>query len=135
MRRWPAVAVIGLALALAAANAALAQPAFVGVWSGNGRQTPGNSTWSVVMLLNGDRGRIDYPSLRCGGSLALTSRQGNEATYRETITYGRGVCVDDEIVTVRIFNYGQADETIAWTVTGEHNGERYSGVASLRRIR
>jgi hypothetical protein len=136
MRRWRTGGLFSLVIALAAASPALAQ-SFEGVWRGTGRQTPAadHTVWPVIMTLNADGGRIDYPTLHCGGPIVLVARRGDQATYHETITYGRAACVSDETITVRLYNRGEANEMMVWTSTGVSGGVRYSAVATLTRMR
>ncbi len=54
------------------------------------------------MLLEGATGRMDYPSLGCGGPLMLERSDGPTHYYRERITYGRDLCIDDGLIAVRL---------------------------------
>jgi hypothetical protein len=63
-----------------------------GSWSG--RATGSDSkTFSVTVSLNGNGGGfVEYPSLKCGGSLRYFRRNGDAYSYRETITHGESHC-------------------------------------------
>lgn len=54
------------------------------------------------MRLEGTTGRMDYPSLGCGGPLMLERSDGSVHYYRERITYGRDLCIDDGLIAVRL---------------------------------
>jgi hypothetical protein len=63
----------------------------VGVWEGEGQQS--GISWTIKIVINEDRQTIEYPSLACGGDLALISETDNQLLFKETITYGHG-CVN-----------------------------------------
>jgi hypothetical protein len=73
-------------------------PAYVGVWSGNGNQVNGTS-WSILLsVVPGSTGSvvgtISYPSLTCGGELRLKRVTDNSIELSEKLTYGAGRCID-----------------------------------------
>ncbi|MES1202981.1 MAG: hypothetical protein ABUS57_16205 [Pseudomonadota bacterium] len=78
-------------LMAAFAGAADAQTAPVGVWRGIGLQVDAGgkqSEWTIDLQIKADgSATIEYPSLKCGGTLARLPSGG----YRETITYGNCV--------------------------------------------
>ncbi len=68
----------------------------VGIWEGEGQQ-PGIS-WTIRVDLKVDEQLIEYPSLNCGGTLTLMQESDAQLLFRESITFGRGVCCDQGIV-------------------------------------
>jgi len=75
----------GVLLAAFAGSASAQQP--VGTWRGVGLQVQSGvqATWSLdVTIKAGGAATIEYPSLKCGGTLALLP----SGQYRETITHG-----------------------------------------------
>ncbi|MGH6735545.1 MAG: hypothetical protein ACRECX_05635 [Methyloceanibacter sp.] len=89
-----------------------------GTWSGSGHQTGGGAprqNYPVVMTINSGGGTIDYPSLKCGGSLMELSNSGTSAEYRERITYGN--CIDGGTISVSF-----ADGKLHWVWTGSGIG-------------
>jgi hypothetical protein len=104
-------------------------PSLVGTWQGVGHQTPAGKTGSdypVVMNIGGNGGSIDYPSLKCGGSLTRLSGSATSAQYREHITYGN--CLDGGTVSVNLFQ-----GRLSWTWTGQQGGINYNVIAVLER--
>ena len=74
-----------------------------GSWCGIGEQTNPDGTthqWTARMRLAGPEGRMDYPSLDCGGILTIERAEGDVHLYRERITYGRERCIDGGVVAV-----------------------------------
>ena len=104
-----AAAIFGVFTACAVAPVA-AQEAQV--WRGIGLQvTPGgkDGDWPVEVTLDGKGGRIEYPSLACGGTLTALGA----GLYRETITHGAN-CVSGG--TIHLY---PAAKATAWFWTGE----------------
>ncbi|HEX3406674.1 MAG TPA: hypothetical protein VHS81_05510 [Caulobacteraceae bacterium] len=96
---------LALALALAFAGAAQAAPdaGLTGHWSGVVNQSgPGQKPQQFVatLTLNGATGAMDYPTLACGGDVALVSRSAAGLVYRETISRGQG-CLAGGTITVQ----------------------------------
>ncbi len=85
----------------------------VGSWNGMVSQ-PGHEPYPATMRIEatdgGLRGTITYPSLRCGGSLALREVEESKLTFAETIEYGRGRCVDGGVIRVAI----KGENTLGW---------------------
>ncbi len=86
---------------------------FIGRWAGYGRQFSPRQRWRLEMDINAATignvvGTIEYPSLRCGGELLLTSANEDRWTMRENITQGAGNCVDGGSITMEIRESGQA---------------------------
>jgi hypothetical protein len=85
------------------AAAASASEALTGTWTGSGNETRDgaeSTSYPVVMRISEGGGSIDYPSLGCGGSLTALSASGEEARFREHITYGE--CVDGGTIEVKL---------------------------------
>lgn len=104
-------------------------PGLAGTWGGTGRQTPAGpsgSDYPVVMTIGSGGGKIDYPSLGCGGSLSLVSGNPTSAQYRENITYGK--CINGGAVSVNLFR-----GRLSWSWSGSHAGKQYNVIAVLER--
>jgi hypothetical protein len=104
-------------------------PSLEGTWHGEGHQSPASETGSdypIAMTISNGGGSIDYPSLGCGGSLALISGSATSAQYRETITYGG--CISGGTVSVNLFQ-----GRLSWTWMGEYEGQQYNVIAVLER--
>jgi hypothetical protein len=87
-----------------------------GTWCGVGEQTDPDgrkSYWSAHMRLMGAHGRMDYPSLACGGTLDFERIEGPVHYYRERIDYGLERCIDDGLVAVK-----PVGASIRWEWTG-----------------
>jgi hypothetical protein len=85
-----------------------------GTWSGSGHQSGGgfeSSDYPVVMTIDQSGASIDYPSLKCGGSLVELANSGTSAKYREQITYGK--CLDGGMISVTL-----AGNRLAWNWSG-----------------
>jgi hypothetical protein len=111
--RFVLTLVTALVLAVQPAHAQGAQT----TWSGLGLQVEDGGaaeTWPVELTLyaNGG-GRIEYPTLQCGGDLIRERVRGPIVFYREDITHGEN-CVDNGTVGVT----HQAGKLI-WFWTGE----------------
>ena len=104
-----------IVLCLLAAGPAQAQ-VLSGHWCGIGEQTNpdgAKSFWTARMRLAGTEGRMDYPSLDCGGTLAFERSDGAIDVYRERITYGHDRCIDDGLVAVE-----RMGTSVRWEWTG-----------------
>lgn len=63
-----------------------------GLWEGRGVQA-GTDGWTIrIALPQAGGGKIDYPSLDCGGTLTLLGSRGDTVAFREEIDYGRDRC-------------------------------------------
>jgi hypothetical protein len=112
-----------LALCLLIAGSTEAQT-LSGSWCGVGEQTNpdgSKSHWTARMHLAGQHGRMDYPSLDCGGTLTFVRAEGLIHFYRERITYGRDRCVDGGLVAVE-----PVEASVRWNWKG--SGIRASAV-------
>ena len=74
-----------------------------GEWCGEAEQIgPGDhrSRWSATLTLKGPTGRMDYPSLDCGGTLLFERVDGSVSFFRERIDYGHDRCIDGGLISV-----------------------------------
>lgn len=95
-----------------------------GQWCGVAEQTgPGDhrSEWDAVVELKGPTGTTEYPSLKCGGTLTFERRDGNIHFYRERISYGHGLCLDEGLLGIELLG-----PTIRYEWTG--SGAKASAV-------
>ena len=92
-----------------------------GTWEGTGYQIDNNETWTMKLIVRGNRYTIEYPSLRCSGRWIPLSADSKRARFRERITVGLTECVDRGNVVVerlsprqiayRFVNNGERDVT------------------------
>ncbi len=77
-----------------------------GKWSGTVDQPEGETaSYKMVMTLDpSGSGSIDYPDLKCGGTLTYIKTEGVYSFYRERITQGKEKCIDGG--TVRLKKHG-----------------------------
>jgi hypothetical protein len=73
-------------------------PVYLGDWAGKANQN-NNTAWPISLSIIPGRlgsvvGKIDYPSLNCGGDLTLKRVTKNSIELLENLTYGAGTCVD-----------------------------------------
>lgn len=90
-----------------------------GTWEGTGYQIDNNSTWTIRLTVNGNRYRIEYPSLKCEGRWIPFKSNQSTARFREILTVGADVCANKGIVVIqrlsprqlayRYQNQGEAD--------------------------
>ncbi len=66
---------------------------FYGIWEGTGKQA--GESWTLKITLSDKEFLVDYPSLKCGGKLEVITSYDNKALFREKITYGKSLCVDN----------------------------------------
>jgi hypothetical protein len=72
----------------------LGAQAYAGTWTGTATQPGGEiTTWSVAMELGASGGRIRFPSLGCGGSLAPAGGGESSPVFRELLEYGQDRCL------------------------------------------
>jgi hypothetical protein len=63
-----------------------------GTWSGKATGGAAKS-YSVTVSLNGTgTGFVEYPSMKCGGTLKFVRKSGDSYSYHETITHGQARC-------------------------------------------
>ncbi len=68
----------------------------VGVWEGEGQQS--GVSWTIRIDISTAEQLIEYPSLDCGGYLTLLEESDAQLLFRETITYGLNICIDQGFV-------------------------------------
>jgi hypothetical protein len=71
---------------------------YLGNWSGQANQN-NNTAWSISLSIvpgsiGSVVGKIDYPSLNCGGELTLKQVTKDSIALLENLSYGAGTCVD-----------------------------------------
>lgn len=72
---------------------------FNGVWKGNGYQYNTKQTWRITLQINKNgQSLVDYPSLKCGGTLTLLEDGKSSLKFKEKITYGN--CVDNGLMNL-----------------------------------
>ncbi len=119
------LAMITFLLAATLAGSSAPSQTLSGQWCGEAEQTgPGDyrSRWSATLVLEESMGRMDYPSLGCGGTLTFERAEGRVDFYRERITYGRERCIDGGLVGV---------QSLQASVHWEWNGSGATATAAL----
>lgn len=76
-----------------------------GVWGGVVKQT-NYGEYEVHMTINRmevgkTAGKIDYPTLKCGGTLTFTEQRDDRYVFIESIEKGRGRCTDGGTIEIR----------------------------------
>ena len=71
---------------------------YLGTWSGRANQN-NNTTWSISLsIVSGSIGsvvgKIDYPSLNCGGELTLQRITKDSIELLENLSYGMDRCIN-----------------------------------------
>jgi hypothetical protein len=121
----PLIAMITCLLASTLAVSPAPGQTLSGEWCGEAEQTgPGDyrSRWSAILALKGPTGRMDYPSLECGGTLTFEHARGTVFFYRERIDYGRDLCLDGGLIGI---------EPLGASVRWEWNGLGATATAML----
>jgi hypothetical protein len=72
-----------------------------GVWEGTGYQIDNNELWTMLLTVKGNRYRIEYLSLKCGGRWRPIRITRHTARFRETLSSGADVCADKGKVVVQ----------------------------------
>jgi hypothetical protein len=120
-----------LALISQGRKCVVAVPQLIGTWRGTGHQTPAGASgadYPVVMVVGNGTASIDYPSLKCGGTLTQLSASGSSAQYREHISHGQDRCTDGGTVTVNLDN-----GRLVWSWVGVDHGKQYIVIGVLDR--
>jgi len=71
-----------------------------GTWEGKGYQTDNDETWTMKLTVRGNRYKIEYRSLKCGGKWIPQSIKTSRARFIEKITLGIETCTDNGNVVV-----------------------------------
>lgn len=103
---------LSLAAVLALAAGGVQAAGLSGSWDGNVTQDNPPATYRLEMILYGDIGNINYPSLGCGGNLEFIRTDGTTYWYREHITYGKDKCIDGGIIQIRRHPLGDPNSWI-----------------------
>lgn len=98
-----------------------------GTLSGTVMQSDNRANYRVEMKLDGEHGSVDYPSLHCGGTLALLRVERNVYWYRENITYGADHCYDGGMIGLAHAKTGEPDN---WVWHWEGFGVTVEGIVS-----
>jgi hypothetical protein len=72
-----------------------------GVWEGTGYQMDNKELWTMLLTVKGNRYRIEYPSLKCGGRWRPIRITRNTARFREILSSGADVSADKGKVVVQ----------------------------------
>jgi hypothetical protein len=103
------LALIAPTAALRAQSSSVFPKAALGTWTGPVRQIAPlstnayHTTMSITRTPAGRvRGKIAYPDLECGGTVAFQKQQGNRIFLLERITYGS--CIDHGTIVVRLID-------------------------------
>ena len=99
-----------------------------GIWTGTGYQSNPKQTWTIKFTAQNDTYRIDYPSIPCGGEWKVITLGKSTATFRERLTYGQTLCIDNGTVTIQKLN----DTQVAFRFV-EPNRTRVTARAVLNR--
>ena len=94
---------IGFAAILFAMGSAEAASPMIGQWRGVGLQAGPDgvqSTWTVVLTIEPEKSRIQYPSLGCTGVLRETDHSAGEMTFSEEIL--SGPCISNGHIVVKL---------------------------------
>lgn len=80
---------------------------YSGVWEGSAYQYDVPGSWSALLAIaNGTVGSTigssAYPSLKCGGELALATATPAQIDLAQTITYGGTVCVANAVMNLTL---------------------------------
>lgn len=76
----------------------------IGSWGGEVKQ--GTETYPISMaisqtVIDSVAGKVDYPTLQCGGTITLIEADSGRFVFEEKIEYGRNKCVDGGTVHLR----------------------------------
>ncbi len=102
---------------------------FAGAWEGRGEQA-GTDGWTIFIVLDPPgKGKISYPSLDCGGTLALLESRRNALVFHEQIHLGQDRCVPQGEVTL-ILN-GESELLFEYRARGNQTA---TSLGKLRRV-
>lgn len=118
-------------LAKSAHQSVTPSSALSGNWRGSVYQ-PGIGTYMAELSLHGTNGTVEYPYLKCGGTVAMLNNSGNVYQYAEHITHGNvasgGGCVNDGVITTKVHG-GSMD----FKASGQWQGRTYTAKGVLTR--
>jgi hypothetical protein len=106
---------------------------YVGVWTGYAKQNNGTN-WSIKISIvpgsiNSVVGKIDYPSLGCGGELTLQQVENNSIKLFENLTYGKDRCVNQGTDVLKLSSNRKA-EFLWFSPAGQQEAS-----GTLRKVR
>lgn len=78
-----------------------------GTWEGTGYQIDTSETWTMRLVVAGNRYKIEYPSLKCSGRWNPISVGSWIARFRERITLGVEECTDKGMVVIERLGHRQ----------------------------
>ena len=87
-----------IAKKVAVSQASSIPSVYLGTWSGSANQN-NNTAWSISLSIASGSigsvvGKIDYPSLNCGGELTLQRVTKNSIELLENLSYGMDRCIN-----------------------------------------
>lgn len=89
-----------------------------GVWVGQGYQLNNNSTWSIILKIENGKYNIEYPSIKCKGSLTVSKVEANKIILDEFISTGN--CENGGKVILEM--NGQNELFFKWSFRGGEPG-------------
>lgn len=126
-----------LAAVLIAAPTCPASASIVdGRWMGTMLQTDvtGQTSYKILLELDGDHGRSVYPELRCAAELLAVATVNGYTIYSETVTEGR-IDPDSGVGCIDGFLVVQPEKdmlTVEWV--GNHLGQPYMAMSVLEPV-
>ena len=96
-----------------------------GIWEGVGQQENPMVSWTIRINITENEQTIEYPSLSCGGTLALLEETDAQLVFRETITFGIGGCVDQGFV--ELTDQSANELVYRWYYPDNNNGQGILG--------
>lgn len=72
-----------------------------GEWYGFAKQFNNNSTWDVKIKNKRGTYNIEYPSLKCKGTLTLIEAYPQKLVFKEKITFGKEKCIDNGTTIIK----------------------------------
>lgn len=103
----------------------------IGVWEGEGQQT--GVSWTIRIDIRENEQLIEYPSLNCGGFLTLLEESEAQLLFRETITFGIGICVDQGFVELTDQSANELVYRYYWPDDSDQSGE-VAAIGSVTKV-
>jgi hypothetical protein len=125
-----AASVICLFLLAGCSGSDSALKTMTGTWYGNGNQLDNGTTWSIKVNLSDKEQSIEYPSLKCGGTLTLIDEAEKKLTFQETITFGIGRCTNKGYVELTL----NTDELLDFKYYSPTNTEYNKGELNAKGV-
>jgi hypothetical protein len=73
-----------------------------GTWTGQGYQFDLNETWSIILKIDNEKYKIEYPSLHCSADLQFIKNENGKIYLREKIISGD--CISNGILILEKSN-------------------------------